>query len=503
MVARLSRVHLVRANSARLPLRDASVDCVVTSPPYWALRKYDIPPSIWGGVASHDHEFIAVEAREAFTGKRRWQHNLTNVPLSERQNAPKKRTTVLRATSPESWGQISQGAFCECTAWLGWLGLEPTPELYVKHMVEVFNEVWRVLKPAGTLWLNLGDCYASDATKGTGGMGRSTLGSASGGHGISAEGIDRSQRRQQMTPGRFDSALKPKDLVGIPWRVAFALQDSRERGGGGWWLRSDIVWSKPNPMPESTKDRPTRAHEYIFLMSKSERYYYDAEAIVEPFSENTHAKTARGYDTRDPIPGQRHRPGVGPKAGGVDHAQHGRVKSNPSFSEAISRECYALAGRKYEGEDNRQARLGMPVHTHLEAARQDYKERAARAKTVDTPHLGGRRQAPEPGEPNAFGKDGRNKRSVWTVPTQPYPDAHFATFPEDLIVPCILAGAPRGGVVLDPFGGSGTVGKVSVELGRSAVLVDLGYHDQAEKRTGELQPPLFAPAGDVLPSDHD
>jgi DNA modification methylase len=221
-----------------------------------------------------------------------------------------------------------------------------------------------------------------------------------------------------------ECALKPKDLVGTPWRVAFALQ------ADGWWLRSDIVWAKPNPMPESITDRPTRSHEYLFLLTKSARYFYDSDAIREPhtwngqnyYADQTQQRTIRGFDTRPAIPGERER----------------------------------------------------------------------RSKTAgEGPHAGGRRQAPEPGEEGAFHPLGRNKRSVWTIATQPYRGAHFATFPEDLVRPCILAGCPKGGLVMDPFAGSGTVGKVAIELGRSAVLADIEYTEQARKRTAVLQRPLI------------
>lgn len=447
-------IALLRADARAIPLRDESVQSVVTSPPYWALRKYDIPPSIWGGDAGHDHEFVALEGKEAFTGKRRWQHNLTNTPISTGQVHEKKRTTVLRSTSPESWGEITQGAFCECAAWLGWLGLEPTVDLYVTHMVEVFREIRRVLRKDGTLWLNLGDCYHS-ADRGGSRLDQHRWESSE----LQSKRADRGGSGIPMAPNRCPQVgLKDKDLVGIPWRVAFALQ------ADGWWLRSDIVWSKPNPMPESTKDRPTRSHEYLFLMSRAERYYYDTDAIREPFSADTHARiAARGHETRGAIPGQRHRPGVNPKA--LASAGAGATRQNPSFSEAISKEV-------------------------LEAARADYRERERRAKTADNPHLGGRRLAPEPGEEGAFHPLGRNKRSVWTVPTQPYPDAHFATFPEDLVRPCVLAGAPRGGVLLDPFGGSGTLARVAAEEGRFGISCDLGYHAQAGRRTGRIQPTL-------------
>jgi DNA modification methylase len=229
--------------------------------------------------------------------------------------------------------------------------------------------------------------------------------------------------------------LKPKDLVGIPWRVALALQ------ADGWWLRSDIVWNKPNPMPESIKDRPTKAHEYIFLLAKSERYFYDADAIREP-----HTYGQGGGHHRNVLNApESHAPGRTPHTG---------IRKSPN--------------RVPSGWDT------GPGNHH---------QATGRYKTSGPgPHVGGRRQAPKPGEPCAFHPLGRNKRSVWTITTQPYPGSHFATFPEEIPRLCILAGSRPGDIVLDPFGGSGTTSKVALELGRRAVHVDLTYHDLAKKR---------------------
>jgi DNA modification methylase len=243
------------------------------------------------------------------------------------------------------------------------IGLEETPEAFVESLVKVFREVKRVLADDGTLWLNLGDSYA-----------------ATGGHtGYGASSMLRSEAQKDarnFKSQKVPSGLKPKDLIGIPWRVAFALQQD------GWYLRQDIIWSKPNPMPESVTDRCTKAHEYIFLLSKKAKYFYDAEAVkeicVEPVRE--------------------------------------REKNN--------------------GESS--------VETKLRG-------HSGMCGTGET----------------------RNKRSVWEVTTKPYSGAHFATFPPDLIKPCILAGCPAGGTVLDPFGGSGTTGMVALELGRSAELIEL------------------------------
>jgi DNA modification methylase len=271
-------------------------------------------------------------------------------------------------TSPPYWGLRDYGID-------GQIGLEETPAEYVAKMVAVFAEVRRVLADDGTCWVNLGDSYAS------GGMGRrddDTMPTPKGGHGIGA------------TPGYYRprplvDGLKPKDLCGIPWRVAFALQ------ADGWYLRSDIIWAKPNPMPESVTDRPTKAHEYVFLLSKAERYFYDADAIREPAVYGEILPTFRGS---------------------------GRYTNNRSFDNS-------------DGTKANTAGMERPTVTH------------------------------------------RNRRTVWTIPTAPYAEAHFATYPPALVEPCILAGSARGDVVLDPFCGSGTTGMVALRHGRGFVGVEL------------------------------
>lgn len=344
-------------------------------------------------------------------------------------------------TSPPYWGLRDYGVE-------GQIGLEPTPEEHVERMVEVFREVRRVLRDDGTLWLNYGDCYY------TGGRGSPDAdanrikdpNSMQASHSANAIGCAANRRDIK--------GMKPKDLVGMPWRVAFALQ------AGGWYLRSDIIWSKPNPMPESVTDRPTKSHEYVFLLTKRPRYFYDADAIRE----------AQNW------------------VGGAGNRNYRAWSEN---------------GREAEGQSNR----------------------------------------PNPA--------GRNRRTVWEIPTQPTPEAHFATFPEALVEPCIKAGTSARGacpecgapwrrvtergentgkngrydasettlrndaakhsgrigetpvhmvgwqpsctcgreetvpcVVLDPFGGSGTVAKVARDLGRSSILIEINpeYVQIAKKR---------------------
>jgi len=271
----------------------------------------------------------------------------------------------------------------------GQIGLESTPDAYVARMVEVFREVRRVLREDGTCWVNLGDSYAA-TTKQTG--------RNDNGQRTSAPAEWNCRYEYDRTKIRMGGTLKPKDLVGIPWRVAFALQ------ADGWWLRQDIIWHKPNPMPESVRDRCTKAHEYVFLLTKSERYCYDAYAVSEAIA------CVRGPGNRKPLKG---------------------VVEDP---------------KKHA------TRAGL--HKAAERWRQE-------------------------GPPES-----RNRRSVWTVTTKPYSGAHFAVMPSGLVEPCIKAGCPEGGTVLDPFMGSGTTLAVAAELGRSGIGCELNpeYIGLAERR---------------------
>lgn len=277
-------------------------------------------------------------------------------------------------TSPPYWGLRDYGVD-------GQIGLEATPDMYVNRIVAVFREVRRVLRSDGTCWINIGDSYNSGSS---GGLGGSTLGGG------------KSNQAASNRHGRpLLDALKPKDLVGIPWRVAFALQ------ADGWWLRSEIIWAKPNPMPESVTDRPTKAHEQVFLLTKSARYFYDADAVREP-----HTSERWG----------------GPEASGTDEWKYRNVGDKVGIREREGRTFYP------EG--------------------------------------------------------GRNLRSVWTIPTEPYPDAHFATYPTRLVEPCVKAGCPERGTVLDPFLGSGTTAFVALSLGRNAIGIELNpeYAELARRR---------------------
>lgn len=321
-------------------------------------------------------------------------------------------------TSPPYWGLRDYGA-------AGQIGIEATPQEYVSKMVEVFREVRRVLKPDGTLWLNLGDSYAND-----GKCGGSTGGKAvAGPHGRLGPGR-----------GRRESGLKPKDLVGIPWRVAFALQ------ADGWWLRQEIIWAKPNPLPESVRDRCTKAHEQVFLMTKAERYFFDADAIAEPASESTHARLAQ--NVQDQIGSARAH--AGGKTNGNMKAVARRGGGNRSHKHTAAYEAGDVAHRTKAGlvefsEKQRKlagAASGIKANVNFDASM-------------------------------AIMPMKRNKRSVWTIGSEPFKGAHFATFPTGLVIPCVLAGSREGDTVLDPFGGAGTVGVVADRLGRNAILIEI------------------------------
>jgi DNA modification methylase len=311
-------------------------------------------------------------------------------------------------TSPPYWDLRDYGVE-------GQIGLERTPERYIATIVAVFREVRRVLKKDGTLWLNLGDSYGS---------GTRTTRAPSGSDG----------KHGYWTNPAIDKRLPApaKQLLGMPWRVALALQ------ADGWWLRSDIIWAKSNPMPESVRDRPTRSHEYLFLLTKSARYYYDAKAIMEPASPATHARIAQ--------------PHIFSQLGGdKDYGE----KSNRSSRKALTN----FAARA----------LGVSPKSAL-GVEGIVKNNASFSAAVSNLVLE------------------RNKRDVWFVSPQPCPEAHFATFPEKLVEPCILAGSRPGDVVFDPFLGSGTVGKVAAALGRRWVGLELSPDYIAIARARIAQP---------------
>ena len=301
-------------------------------------------------------------------------------------------------TSPPYYGLRDYGVD-------GQIGLEGTPEAYIARLVAVFREVRRVLRDDGTLWVNIGDSYASISGEKSISPQTAYLTGRAGGNAY-APGNKLDNLETQKTGCKNYGDCKPKDLIGIPWMLAFALR------ADGWYLRQAIIWAKPNPMPESVKDRCTKSHEYIFMLSKSSKYYYDADAIKEPCVSGDPASPRGSKGVKTPNPGRR----------------------------------------------DKQGELGKQTYT-------GFNERY-------------------------FSKDPlmlRNKRDVWTVTTKPYKGAHFATFPPDLIEPCILAGSKEGGIVIDPFMGSGTTCMVAKKHGRGYIGIELNpeYVELAEKRIYE------------------
>lgn len=349
-----------------------TVDCCVTSPPYYGLRDYGTAE--WqGGDKLCDHR-----------GK--LQTTRININQNTGRGNDNKNADCfypVRAVCPK----------CGAVRIDKQLGLEQTPEEYIYRLVEVFREVRRTLKPDGTLWLVIGDCYAGSGK----GAANYPENAAKWKQGTNKGIIGAKATTSIKTPG-----LKPKDLIGIPWMLAFALR------ADGWYLRSDIIWHKPNVMPESVKDRPTKSYEHVFLLAKSRRYYYDNDAVLVPAN----------YDGRK------------------DTLNKGASKYSKAVVPGSNPQSQHIAGNPHE---RWRFKDGMPV---------------------------------------------KNRRDIWKVSTKPYKAAHFATFPPELIEPCILAGSRPGGIVLDPFIGSGTTAEVALRLGRHCIGIDLNpdYAELIHKR---------------------
>ncbi len=310
----------------------------------------------------------------------------------------------------------------------GQIGLEQTPEEYIVAMVEVFRCVRDVLADDGTLWLNIGDSYTR-----SGGTDRKVSETAQ-----VASTRNTLEQMSDRTSNAADMGLKSKDLIGIPWMLAFALR------ADGWYLRQDIIWHKPNPMPESVRDRCTKAHEYLFLLSKSERYFFDSEAIKEPAAASSIKRWAQDVE------GQRGSDRVPGKTNGTMKAVGGPRSRRDSFKRDDSKRAEAIPGQAHG--------------THR----------------------------PDRDESN-WDLEKSNKRSVWTVATRPYKGAHFATFPPALIEPCILAGSRVSDIVLDPFMGSGTTAAVALEHGRQYLGCELNesYDALQQERIRATQPNLI------------
>lgn len=385
---------MILADARHLPFASGTVQTCVTSPPYFGLRDYKVKPLVWDGDPACQHDW-QTERVDTEIGRGNWAQGVNGRGEEQPGGVGAKREPI-RAVA-------ECGTCSRCGAWLGSLGLEPTPELFVSHLVQVFREVRRVLRDDGTLWCNLGDSYANDGK----------WGGHTGGKHVKALHCSPIGRNKRYT------GLKPKDLIGIPWMAAFALR------ADGWYLRSDVIWSKPSPMPESVTDRPTKSHEYVFLLTKSQRYFYDAAAIRGPYAETTIRQALDGYT------------GEGLKdydAAGVQNPSDVKRRIIASVRKSGNRE------RKHRSEhggiegDSRHQAYGIPWESD---------------------------------------GSGRNCRTVWSITTQPFSGAHFATMPEKLVERCVLAGSRPGDLILDSFLGSGTVARVAISLGRRAIGCDL------------------------------
>lgn len=371
----LRQTHVGDCRELLRQMPDESVHCVVTSVPYWGLRDYGT--GTWEGG----------DPGCAHAGKQK--------PRSDTHGAGLQhgRFSETRGSQASKRASVPVRSVCKCGARRidRQIGLEETPKDWAAALVDVFREVRRVLRPDGTCWINVGDAYAGAAGGGTGLNGW-----------MAKKSVTKAGARlvrEKTAPG-----LKPKDLIGLPWTLAFALRDD------GWYLRAENIWHKVNPLPESVEDRPCRDHEQVFLLTKSAEYFYDHEAVKQRATGGAHARASSRRPREDA--------GVHPKS-----AEPGEgTRANSSFNKAVT-------------------------------------------QLVET----------------------RNLRTVWTIVGEQYDGAHFATFPTKLVVPCILAGCPAGGVVLDPFGGSGTVGEVAEGLGRRWILFELNpaYAELAAKRTAQ------------------
>lgn len=363
-----NKIYLGDSLEVLRTFKDKSIDMCVTSPPYYALRDYGTGKWV-GGDPNCPHYRTSKKSDHTATGHKRMTD--AGQPIGD---------AIYKDVCPLC------GAIREDKQ----IGLEQTPEEYINRLADVFDEVRRVLKDDGTLWVNIGDSYNGNK-----------------------EWLE----------------AKPKDLIGIPWMLAFEL---RKRG---WYLRQDIIWHKPNPMPEPVKDRCVKSHEYIFLLSKSQKYHFDYEAIQEPCSEVSIKRAKYGLNTNHPSAGKN----------GI-HTEKMGERFVPK-----SKNC------QYDGQ-----KLNS-IHINREMG------------GADTQYYV------------------RNKRDVWSVNVHPTKEAHFATFPPDLINPCILAGCKEGGIVLDPFMGSGTTALVCKRLGRKYIGIELNpeYKAIAERRINAMGNSLF------------
>jgi DNA modification methylase len=387
-------IQVICGNSLEVlkTLPENSVQCVVTSPPYWALRNYGTEGQLWGGDKDCQHEFELIDPRRGRT--------LEDVKSSGK--------SIIQPSNVGSCHELPKTNLCKkCGGWVGELGLEPYYQMYVDHLSMIFDEVYRVLRKDGTLWLNIGDSYSASGKCG----GRNNGNTKRLHKNLNAVCNKDVLNVDIYGPSTLRQTLSPKNLCGIPWRVAFVLQDK------GWILRSDIIWQKPSPVPESVTDRCTRSKEYVFMLTKSKKYYFNYEAVLQPYAKVT----------------------------------LGRYK--------YSRNCR-------HDDSNMMASTGIGFHHN--------------------------------GPTKVFNPKGKRLRDVWKIANPGIKEAHFATMPKQLIERCLMAGCPEGGVVMDPFGGSGQVALVADKLHMSAISIDV-----SEKYCEFQRNRIAKQRKEILEKEHD
>jgi len=461
-------------------LPENSVHCVVTSPPYWSLRDYGVPPTVWGGNPRCEHEWVSAGSKEGFAGKDRWQHRRNG---KGQETAKHRHTTqIARSSCPEVWKPIEQGGFCRhCGAWRGVLGLEPTPELYIEHIVLLFREVRRILRKDGTLWVNLGDSYANDV-KGSRGIYPASTTSTLG----SPDYESRAQHRVQKGWRGSGLRIKKKDLIGIPWLVAFALRDD------GWYLRRDIVWDKPNPKPESALDRPSTSHEYLFIFSKRANYYYDQVAVREyaTYGNHKHRNAVGPVPSHDPHDGRPHT-GLREVAGagaGRNCRSVWRIQVRPykeahfaTFPEDLPARCIRAA----TSEHGACASCGAPFRRQVRKGDWNPMQLAVAGANVKGEYRGNATKAYGRGAQNASELKRRilagmrERITIGWVPT----------------CKCTQLAPPVPCTVHDPMSGSGATGAAAVRLGRAFVGIELNadYIEMGERRLAKAAEPPKVP----------
>lgn len=392
------RILVGEALATLKTLPDNSVDEIVSSPPYFGLRDYQT--AVWeGGDPDCKHKRVGT--------RRALQANSFKGPANTGIHGAE------RALGTKELGGVC--AKCGASYTDHQIGLEETPEEYIEKLVAVFHEARRVLKPEGVCFVNIADSYA-------GSWGAQSRREVPANSNKSGQQINNHPKRAASTGAIATPGLKPKDLIGIPWMLAFAMR------ADGWFLRQEIIWAKPNPMPESVDDRCTKAHESVFMFTKSRHYYFDAAAIAEE-SIYQPANDPKGLHRGSPF-----------DEGKTAEHQLGRASDRPRRS---SRTKYELSKNRKRDGDGAAASFRAITET-------------------------------------------RNRRSVWTIATEPSDVPHYAMMPSRLAYDCIVAGCPPGGTVLDPFAGAGTTGLVASGNGRSAILIELGrqHAETAKFRIG-------------------